>query len=761
MKNRPPYGYIPENKEYPKWKLILRRKRIILTVFAVSLILAAGFTFLQETWYKASAAINFNSAEIQKYLASNQNTGNNRFAGLNTENLIEEVAQNLLKNKNLNKNTNIKTLPIVIKALKSSGDLNNQIHFIKTRLKDWAQFETDKMNGLVRITCMSQNANQAAVLANLFANLYYQKSVLDNMSGLTAALKYLKEQKEKRQKELQRSKLAYQKFTEAVESIELNDNEKILINKISELESELEVTDMQLKIKGMMLSSYAEELDKILPDKAPELIDITDKQVIKLQDIIEKTEAKNAVLSVMKIYKDFKPTLSWQDFKINNLDTLKNQLHSLISDYTKTVIKSDKIVNTNLVVELVTKIQNLKLKNAEDDLVESIIYDALTELEQKYNKIGFKKNRIARLTRNLNFNQKLYDKIGNKYQLLSNQELNSTPSIEYIEYAKIPNSPFKPNLLLNLLFGGILGLIIGTVIAYRMSIFGTNVISSEDLEFLGFKIISTIPHIGKNKPLLLKVPEHNKRDEYNEASNQEVLDAFHRVSAFLKYGSLEQTIKSVLVTSTGLEEGKSFVASNLAISLAQEGHSVLLVDFNLKRPRLHKFFKVNSKPSFAHYLFRKEELERVIKKTHVEGLSIITSIEFPQDPSVIITSERMEKFVSLANEKYDYIIYDGMALFQCEEEALLAEILDEIIVVVRANKTSFTDLKKGSAIFSKFNVTPDGYILNDTNNPDASTTDKNKRDGFSNLPARRDHYKRFQKSSKHKSADPNLKRRKT
>ncbi len=760
MKNRPPYGYVPESKEYPKWKLILRRKRTILTVFAVFLILAAGFTFLQETWYRTSATINFNPTEIQKYLVNNQTTEAKGFAGLNAESLIGEVARDLINNKNFGKRISSKTLPIVVKARKSSGNLNNQINFIKNRLKDWVQFETDKVNGLVQITCMNHNANQAAGLANLFADLYYRKSVLDNMSGLTSAIKYLKEQKEKKQTELQKSKLAYQKFTESAESIELNSSEKILVNKISELESELELTDMQLKIKGMILSSYTKELDKILPNRAPGLVDITDEQAVKLQDKIEKTEAKNAVLSVMKIYKDFNPTLSWEDFKVANLDTLKNQLRSIVRNYTKAVIKTDKNVNAELVVDLVGKIQDMKLKTAEYDLVESIIYDALTELEQKYNGISFEKSRIARLTRNLYFNQKLYDKIENEYQLLSNQELNSTPTIEYVDYAQVPESPFKPNLLLNLLFGGILGLIIGTIIAYRMSIFGTNVVSSEDLEFLGLKIISTISHIGKNKPFLIETPARNKRDNYNESSDQEVLDSFQRISAFLKYGSLEQTIKSVLIVSTGLEEGKSLVASNLAISLAHEGHSVLLVDTNLKRPRLHKFFRVNSKPSFAHYLFRKEGLDRVIKKTHVEGLSIITSIEFPQDPAVVITSERMKKFVSLVNEKYDYVIYDGMALFQCEEEILLAELLDQIIVVVRANKTGFSDLKKGSAIFSKFNIAPDGYILNDINNPDASS-DKNERDKFSSLPSRRDHYKRFQKTSKHKNVSPDSEERKT
>ena len=197
MKNRPPYGYVPESKEYPKWKLILRRKRTILTVFAVFLILAAGFTFLQETWYRTSATINFNPTEIQKYLVNNQTTEAKGFAGLNAESLIGEVARDLINNKNFDKRINSKTLPIVVKARKSSGNLNNQINFIKNRLKDLVQFQNDKTNGLVQITCMSHDADEAAGLANLFADLYYRKSVLDNMSGLTSAIKYLKEQKEK------------------------------------------------------------------------------------------------------------------------------------------------------------------------------------------------------------------------------------------------------------------------------------------------------------------------------------------------------------------------------------------------------------------------------------------------------------------------------------------------------------------------------------------------------------------------------------
>ena len=206
--------------------------------------------------------------------------------------------------------------------------------------------------------------------------------------------------------------------------------------------------------------------------------------------------------------------------------------------------------------------------------------------------------------------------------------------------------------------------------------------SPEDIEEIGFKIVSIVPSIPSESPLLFDVLNQNEQKQLDP----KIIDSFKNIEIFLKYGSLDKTLKSILVTSGQESEGKSLIASNVAISLANSDHKVLLVDADLIQPQLHKFFRVKSTPSLAHYLFRKKELNEIIRETHNSNLDLITCIEFPQNPSVIITSERMKNFMKSVENKYDYIVYDTSSLAKLKETAAMAADIDEVILVVRSNK---------------------------------------------------------------------------
>jgi capsular exopolysaccharide synthesis family protein len=147
--------------------------------------------------------------------------------------------------------------------------------------------------------------------------------------------------------------------------------------------------------------------------------------------------------------------------------------------------------------------------------------------------------------------------------------------------------------------------------------------------------------------------------------------------------------------------------------LANSGNKVLLVDANLKYPVLYKFFKVKSTPSIAHYLFRKKELDEIIRNTHNKNLDLITCIEFPQNPAVILNSERMKNFVDTVKNKYDYVIYDSSSLNALAETVHLAALMDEVILVARAGKTRLSELLSLQTTLSDNGLFDCEIILND------------------------------------------------
>ncbi len=699
-----PYGYRSEKKKFPVWKILLKRKWTIILIFLAFLLLSAAAMLFEQKLYKAQIAINFNYESVQRFLIPGQGNLSKEEYILKSDAFLKKVASKILAQKYLDKEKS-KFIPILQEAEKFSFEKNNQLNFIAGKLKEIIETTTDNSNNIIYVSVVSPNPAESAFIANLIADQINQISLINNKNIIFPVEKFLKDQKKEKLNELQKSKLALQKITDA-ENTQLTPSEKTLIEKLSELESELEFTDMQIKMNDMILEKYQKAINKYLPENSTLLVDIDDEEILTIQDKIAQVYAERKIREVMKIYPDFVPTLAWENNGKVNTDSLKKILEFKIPAIVQSFVKPDD-PKYETVLNLTRKIQELKLKSMEYDLVQSIIYDALTELETKYSRIDFSKLRLARATREYKFYQKLNGKIDKYLAELEKQEKNTIAQIEFISKAKVPDSFYKPNVFLHLLIGGLLGIIVGMIVAYRLSIIGTHIKNTEDLEMLGYKIIAAVPHIDKNKSLILDSTNY----EYDP--DDELVQAFSKTYAYIKYGFLDKQIKTIAVSSPTRNEGKSITAANIAVALAHHNHKTLLVDANLKHPVLAKLFRINPKPSLAHYLFRKANLENVIRSTNIKNLDIITGIEFPQDASVVLTSERLKKFVENIKNDYDYVVFDCMDLFSTDKVAFLLGLMDEVIMVARANFSTFTDLKKADLILSEYEIQPGGYILND------------------------------------------------
>jgi len=344
------------------------------------------------------------------------------------------------------------------------------------------------------------------------------------------------------------------------------------------------------------------------------------------------------------------------------------------------------------------------------DITKSIIFNALTTLEQRFNLIPFSIIDEARQLRMKKVNNSLELKLNSKFEKLKAKEKTFFAEIESITNAMVPKSFFSPDITLNIILGALIGLIIGIFIAISSTTTKIELITTtKDLEESGYKIIAQIPSFPAGSPLLF--------DSLNESENEKldpkILNSFSSIETFLKYGNLDNPLKTILVTSGQDGEGKSVIASNIAIALANSGNKVLLVDADLKKPQLNKFFKIKATPSLAHYLFRKKELDEIIKSTHNNNLDLITCIEFPQNPAVIITSERMQNFMNQVKQKYDYVVYDTSSLCLLKETASITKNIDEVIIVVKANYSKISDFLNTDFMLTESGTSNFNVVLND------------------------------------------------
>ena len=663
-------------------KLILEKKKIVIISLFSCLFLAATISFLLPKSYQSRSKIFFKSVAVNNNILSNTGNYKNELDLLYSEKLLKNTATTLAQ----------EGFAVSINDILESSEI----------LEDLG-------SAAISVSIISDNAIKSAKINNTLVQKFKQYCSINSKSSLIKTLNLLKEREESLL-DFVRTSMAGQQGNAG---FAMSAQQDILINQISQFESELEI----IEIENQYLSASLKELEVTLDSQFPnvtsdiKILDNTELNATILK--LQRLEAKNNLSQLTSNLNNFNISYPWQEnYNLAELSDTYTRLNNNLDKQIDIIISNSEIKNEDFLKQLTKKIYNNRIKTAGIDLSKSIIFNTMTALEEKFNMIPFEIMDEVRRTRTKRFNVALGLKLKTKEKRFRDLEPNLYSEIESITDAKIPTTYFSPNTTLNIILGGILGLIIGLFFAANSDTVKIELIRGvEDLEEAGYKIVAQIPSFPKDSPLLFD--ELNKQDE--KKVDVSVLNAFNSIETFLKYGSLENPLKTVLITSGQAGEGKSIIASNIAIALANTDHKVLLVDADLKTPLLHKLFRIKSTPSLAHFLFRKKEFDEIVRKTHNKNLDLITCIEFPQNPSVIITSERMNNFMENVRDKYDYIIYDSSSLCSLKETAVMAQNIDEVILVVRANKSKLSEINNSVDLLFESGVHEFDIVLNDVN----------------------------------------------
>lgn len=194
-----------------------------------------------------------------------------------------------------------------------------------------------------------------------------------------------------------------------------------------------------------------------------------------------------------------------------------------------------------------------------------------------------------------------------------------------------------------------------------------------------------------------------------------VSESYKTLRTNIQYSSLDKKIKSIVVTSSGAGEGKSMTSCNLALSFAQEDKKVILIDCDLRKPSIHKKFKISNLLGLSDILVGKVEIEKVIKK-YSDNLSIISSGHIPPNPSEMLGSNQLSILLENLKENYDIIILDSAPLQAVTDAQLLSVKSDGTILVVEAEKTKKDDIISAKELLQKVDANILGIVLNKSKN---------------------------------------------
>jgi non-specific protein-tyrosine kinase len=271
-----------------------------------------------------------------------------------------------------------------------------------------------------------------------------------------------------------------------------------------------------------------------------------------------------------------------------------------------------------------------------------------------------------------------------------------------VESAVVPTEPISPHPKTNIAFGLLLGLLVGGGAALLISTLDHSVKTTDELERLsGANVLGVIPHDPKGERLVAQVAPRSTRAE-----------AFRQIRTNVQFASIDDSLRSIVVTSPLPAEGKSTVVANLAITLAHGGQRVLVVDADLRRPSLGQYFGVESSVGLTNLLLGTVSLQEAVQSWAGGLLHVLPSGPVPPNPAEVLGSHAMLELIMFLEDRYDVVLFDSAPVVPVTDAALLAANTNGAVLVVRLGRTTREQLGRAIEILRMVDVRVIGTVAN-------------------------------------------------
>lgn len=192
-----------------------------------------------------------------------------------------------------------------------------------------------------------------------------------------------------------------------------------------------------------------------------------------------------------------------------------------------------------------------------------------------------------------------------------------------------------------------------------------------------------------------------------------IAEAFRTLRTNIQFSSIDKTVKTIVITSPGPGEGKSTISVNTAVTMAQSEKKVLLIDCDLRKPKIHTFFKLHNGQGLTNILVEDVKCKDIVHEIDLaSGLYVLTAGPIPPNPAELLGSNKMKSFVEDMKNEYDYIILDSPPVGMLTDAAILSTIADGTILVCAVGHANVEATKGAKALLEKVNANILGVVLN-------------------------------------------------
>ena len=711
------------------WRVIVKRKWVVISFVGALVFFTGVFSFKATPKYKAKATLMIEE-EASKILSIEDEFGyRQRFADLRFFNTQLKLLQSKSLVERVARKMDLLSHPLFIKAAGNNNNdqdekkkiPHNPYAKVSQALLDSLEVSPVRETKLVEVSFTSPDPVFAADLVNTLTEEFVDFYIEKRYQTTRQASEFLARQIEDLKNRLATKEQELQKYSQEKDLFFLNEQESTALSQFSDLNNAF----TQAQIERVRAEANYRELSNLKVDTLPQFLN---NKV--LEDLrTEYIRLKNEYDEKSKVFKPEYPDML----------KLKAKMESMRIQLEEEIGKAVKAAELEYRAALKKEESLKELLDQQKNAVAQMNSNAII-----YNSLKIEVENMRKLLNSLEERQK---------ETLVSTRLGElkTSNISIIDRAEPPTSPVSPKKKLNLLLALIIGLFGGVGLCFVLEYLDNTVKGPEDAEKLtGIASLGIVPFLppgglrklsrkgyyyryhyqsgegekGQKKPgeEASEVPDVNEIELINfKYSNVPISEDYRTIRTSILLSSAGGPPRSILVTSSVPQEGKTSTVVNLAIAFAQLGQKILVVDADMRKPRLHRIFKLGSSVGLSSCLTGKAKIEECILKTDIDGLSVLPCGPVPPNPTELIDSDKMKELVEKLTASYDLVLFDSPPVLAVVDPVILANLVEATILVVLSGKTTdkalvgaTEELKKArakliGAVFNGVKMDKQGY----------------------------------------------------
>lgn len=543
-----------------------------------------------------------------------------------------------------------------------------------------------KDSRLVRVAVEDRDPQNAALMAEAVVDAYIQFNLDQKIDTTQSAVDWLSAQKADLKAKLEASELALHRFKEEnrIIAVSLEDRQSMIAQTLMQLNEKLS----SVRAERLALESKVEQLEKrVAANNADAVSEVINDKVIQGLKA-QLSELKQEEVDLRTRYTDEHPKVI----------AVRGRLHEVESDLRAQVSK------------IVTSVQGQHQTTRQ---TERRLEDSIEELKAEALKINKKEIEYNRLQRERDNNLELYQIVLKRQKEANLARMLNVNNVRKLEAALVPEVPIKPRAAVNMVMALLIGIVLGIGLAFGADYLDNRIKTQEHIEqAVGLPFLGIIPTIKPDTAAPAEEP--SVRDHFiirNPRSS--VAECCRSIRTNLLFMSPENPVRSLLVTSGRPREGKSTTSVNLGITMAQAGAKVVIVDTDMRRPRLHKSFGISGHTGISSVIVGEAELDHAIQSSGIDNLDVIACGPIPPNPAELLHTERFRHLLRELSERYDRVLFDSPPIHAVTDGLVLASMVEGVVLVAQAGQTSIPEALQAKRRLLDVNGRIFGVILNE------------------------------------------------